>query len=443
MGSPLELAIGVLAALAVILVLTFACGRLAQRMRQPRVVGEMVAGVVLGPSVFGALLPSAQQAIFGPDVQSVLYVLSTIGLTFYMFLVGAGIDHRFLQRRTVRRAAGIACIGLAVPFALGAGISPLLIGQLARPGSSPIGFALFMGGALAITAFPMLARILQERRMSSTPMGSLTLVAAAIDDAGAWALLAIVVAIGAGSASGALVAILGAALFTVLMLTVGRRLLGALARHVERAGAMTHGSMFAALLVVLGCAWFTDLIGIHSVLGGFIAGLAMPASPVLRRELATRLMDMNAVLLLPVFFVFSGLNTKLAVLTDLRLVPLLVLITVLAFAGKYLSCAVAVRAHGLSWRHASAIGALMNARGLMVLIFINIGLAHGLISQQLFAILVVMAVVTTATAMPLYRASFPDWLEDAERRTGTERARSQLVVAAPTGASRTEREEDP
>ncbi|MCA1671792.1 MAG: cation:proton antiporter [Actinobacteria bacterium] len=300
-------------------------------------------------------------------------------------------------------------------------------------------FALFLGGALAITAFPMLARLLQERRMADTPIGSLTLVAAAIDDAGAWALLAVVIALAAaGSATGALVTILGAALFAGLMLTVGRRLLGPLARHVELTGTMTHGSMLAVLLVVLGCAWFTDLIGIHSVLGGFIAGLAMPASPVLRRELATRLMDMNAVLLLPVFFVFSGLNTQLSGLTELSLVPVLLLIMVVAFVGKYLGCAVAVRMHGFSWRHASAVGALMNARGLMVLIFINVGLAHGLITQELFAILVVVAVVTTASALPLYRASFPDWLEDAERDAGTRPPEPRSVVAASTAVTHTE-----
>lgn len=454
MGSHLELAIGVLAALAVILIVSFGCGQLAQQVGQPRVVGEMVAGVVLGPSVFGALLPSVQQGIFGAEVGGVLYVLSTIGLTFFMFLVGAGIDHRFLERRAVRRCAGVAVVGLVVPFALGAGISLLLVTQLAPAGTSPLEFALFLGGALAITAFPMLARLLQERRMENTPIGSLTLVAAAIDDAGAWALLAVVIALAAaGSATGALVTILGAALFAGLMLTVGRRLLVPLARHVERAGTMTHGSMLAVLVLVLGCGWFTDLIGIHSVLGGFIAGLAMPASPVLRRELATRLMDMNAVLLLPVFFAFSGLNTQLSGLTELSLVPILLLIVAVAFLGKYLGCAVAVRMHGFPWRHASAVGALMNARGLMVLIFINVGLAHGLVTPELFAMLVVVAVVTTASALPLYRASFPAWLEDAERNAGLAQADSPLVVAAPAAVThapvtysettRTDRKEGP
>lgn len=448
MKSHVELAVGVLAALAVVLVATGACGRLAQQMGQPRVLGEMVAGVLLGPSVFGALLPSVQQGIFAPEVKSVLYVLSTIGLTFFMFLVGVGIDHRFLDRRSVRRSASVAGVGLAVPFVLGAGASLLLFAQLAQPTSSPIEFALFLGGALAITAFPMLARILQERGMSSTPVGSLTLVAAAIDDAGAWALLAIVIALGsAGSASGALVTVLGAALFALLMLTVGRRLLAPLARQVELNGSMTHGSMLAVLLVVVGCGWFTDLIGIHSVFGGFIAGMAMPASPVLRRELTARLMDMNAVLLLPVFFVFSGLNTELSGLTDLSLLGPLILIMLVAFVGKYAGCALAVRAHGFSWRHASAVGALMNARGMMVLVFINVGLAHGLVSQKLFAILVLAAVVTTASAMPLYRISFPDWMEDAERGTGTRPADSRLVVAASTAATteatRTERKHRP
>jgi Kef-type K+ transport system membrane component KefB len=155
---------------------------------------------------------------------------------------------------------------------------------------------------------------------------------------------------------------------------------------------------------------------------------------VLRRELATRLMDMNSVLLLPVFFAFSGLNTQLSGLAELSLVPILLLIVVVAFVGKYLGCAIAVRMHGFSWRHASAVGALMNARGLMVLIFINVGLAHGLITPQLFAMLVVVAVVTTAAALPLYRASLPDWLEDAERNAIPTPGDAPLVPAAPAAA---------
>jgi len=417
--SPVELGIGVLAALAIILAATGVCGGLVQTVGQPRVVGEMIAGVVLGPSVFGVVLPSIQQSVFTPDIKSVLYVLSTIGLTFFMFLVGAGIDHRFLNRRSIRRAAAVASCGIIVPLALGAGTGLLLLDRLAGPGASAAEFALFLGAALAVTAFPVLARILQERGMTSTPLGSLTLVAAAIDDASAWVLLAVVAALGAaGAASGVLVTILGAALLVVGMLTAGRRLLRLLVRRVELTGAMTHGSVVVVLLVVVGCGWFTDMIGIHSVFGGFIAGIALPASPVLRRELTTRLTDVNAVLLMPVFFVFSGLNTEVAGLLDVSLALPLVLLLVVAFVGKYVGCALAVRLHGFSWRHASAVGALMNARGVMLLIFINVGLAQGVIGQQLFTILVLVAVVTTASAMPIYRASLPVSCEDAERATG-------------------------
>jgi FADH2-dependent halogenase len=422
-GSHLDPVTGVLAALAVILIATGVCGRLAVAVGQPRVVGEMVAGVVLGPSVFGALLPAAAHGLFTPDVKNMLYMLSTIGLTFFMFLVGAGIDHRFLDRGAARRSAGVAVTGLLLPLVLGAGAGLVLADRLAPPGSSHAVFALFLGGALAITAFPTLAAILHERGLTNTPLGSLTLVAAAIDDAGAWVLLALVVALGAtGSLSTAAATIAGTALFALFMLTVGRRLLSPLALQADRTGSVSHGTVLVVLLVVVGCGCFTNLIGIHSVFGGFIAGLAMPTSPALRRQLTTRLMDMNAVFLLPVFFVYSGLNTDLTGLVHLSALGPALLVVLIAFVGKYVGCAAAVRWQGRSWRHAGAIGALMNARGLMVLIFINVGLAYGLIQRDLYAVLVLAAVVTTAAAMPLFRAACPAWMEEAERRAGTDPA---------------------
>ncbi|MFI7672094.1 cation:proton antiporter [Actinophytocola sp. NPDC049390] len=419
MGANLELAVHVLAALLVILAATTVCGRLAMLVKQPRVVGEMVAGVLLGPTLLGAVAPGVQEALFDADTKGVLYVLSTVGLMFYMFLVGLEVDHSKLDRRATRRAGVLAVSGILPTFVLGAAAATMFYDLLSTSDIALWKFMLFLGGALSITAFPMLARILQERDMAGTPLGGLTLLAAAIDDAVAWAILAIIIAVAAaGDPTGAVITIGGAAVFALVMLTVGKRALTAFARGVERDGVLRRDKMAVVLGVVVAAGYFTDMIGIFSVFGGFITGLAMPHLPVLRNQLRQRLTDLNSILLLPVFFAFSGLNTRLDGLSGWAMIVPLVVILVVAVVGKYTGCALVARWQGSSWREASAIGALMNARGLMILVFINIGLSYGLISTELFAILVITAIVTTALAMPLYRASLPTWMEDAEREIG-------------------------
>lgn len=412
--NQIEFALRVFAALAVVLAATTLCGRLAMLVRQPRVVGEMVAGVLLGPALFGAVAPGVQAQLFPADVKDTLYVLSTIGLTFYMFLVGSALDHGS-GGGSVRRASLLAVSGIVPTFLLGAGAAALFFGSLSVEGSSVWVFMLFVGGALSITAFPMLARILQERGITNTPIGGLTLVAAAIDDAAAWVILAVIIAVGAsGSPAEALGTVVGAAVFAGLMLTVGRSLFARLGERVEREGRIGRDVMALILLVVLVAGWFTDYIGVFSVFGGFVTGLAMPKSAVVRRELETRLTDLNSILLLPVFFAFSGLNTQVSGFgAGGGLWWPLAVIMAAAFAGKYLGCALVVRAQGFPWRYASAVGGLMNARGLMILIFINIGLAYELVTPELFAILVAVAIVTTAAALPIYRASLPDDMDRA------------------------------
>jgi Kef-type K+ transport system membrane component KefB len=412
----IEFALRVFAALAVVLAATTLCGKLALLVRQPRVVGEMVAGVLLGPALFGAVAPGVSAQLFPTDVKSALYVLSTIGLTFFMFLVGASLDHSFTSGSNGRKAALLAVSGIVPTFLLGAAVAALFFDQFASEGMNIWVFMLFLGGALSITAFPMLARILQERGIANTPIGSLTLVAAAIDDAIAWVLLAIIVAVGtAGTPLGAADTIAGAAVFAGLTLTVGRKLLRKMGDKVEREGRVSRDVMALILFLVLVAGWFTDFIGVFSVFGGFIMGLAMPNSPVLRRELTTKLTDLNSILLLPVFFAFSGLNTEVSGFSSggALWVPLAVTMAA-AFAGKYLGCGGVVRAQGYSWRYASAVGGLMNARGLMILIFINIGFAYEMITPSAFSILVAVAIVTTGAAMPIYRRSMTPELEQAE-----------------------------
>ncbi len=440
MGANLELAVHVLAALLVVLAATTVCGRLAMLVKQPRVVGEMVAGVLLGPTLLGAVAPGAQAALFDADTKGVLYVLSTVGLMFYMFLVGLEVDHSKLDRKATRRAGVLAVSGILPTFVLGAAAAAMFYDLLSTSDIALWKFMLVLGGALSITAFPMLARILQERDMATTRLGGLTLLAAAIDDAVAWGILAVIIAVAAaGDPTGAMITIGGAAVFALVMLTVGKRVLTAFARGVERDGVLRRDKMAVVLGLVVAAGYYTDLIGIFSVFGGFITGLAMPHLPVLRNQLRQRLTDLNSILLLPVFFAFSGLNTHLDGLGGWAMIVPLAVILVVAIVGKYTGCALVARWQGSSWREASAIGALMNARGLMILVFINIGLSYGLISAELFAILVITAIVTTALAMPLYRVSMPAWMEDAERemsRVESAASRSDDTVTHPARLAR-------
>ncbi|BBC97558.1 MULTISPECIES: cation:proton antiporter [Streptomyces] len=406
----LQLALKVLPAIVVILAGSALCGRLAIWLRQPRVLGEMVAGVLLGPTLFGALFPDAQRAVFAPEVKPILYVLSTIGLTLFMFLVGAGLDHGSGKgTKDMRNAGVLALSGILPSLLLGAAAAFVLYGKLSRPGVSTFEFALFLGGALSITAFPMLARILYERSLQNTPIGRMTLLGASIDDAAAWCFLAVLSAMHTGSGAPQALRTIGlTAVFAAVMLLVVKPLLRPLGERVERTGKFGFDHMYLVVGIVLLSGLFTDYIGIYSVFGGFIAGLAMPRNPAFREALHGRMMDIVCVLLLPIFFAFSGLNTELGGITNWTAFAI---ILAAGFIGKYAGCAAAMRTVGFTWRESLAVGGLMNARGLMILIFINIGLAQGMITPQVFAMLVLVAVITTAGAIPLYRWALPERLE--------------------------------
>ncbi|MEV0231584.1 cation:proton antiporter [Nonomuraea sp. NPDC050786] len=412
----LALILKVLPALVVILITAAICGRLAQMVMQPRVLGEMVAGVLLGPTFFGWLFPEAQAALFPREVRPVLYVLSTIGLTLYMFLVGAGLDHSARTSGEVRKASALAAAGIVPALLLGSGAALLLYDMLSRPDVSPFQFALFVGGALSLTAFPMLARILYERGLENSPLGRLTLLAASIDDALAWCLLAVLSAMHLGSGpTGALPTIGLTAVFAVVMLKVVAPALRPLGRTVARTGRLGATGMYVVILVPLTAGWLTDWIGVYSVFGGFFAGLAMPRDPAFRQALHGRMMEVVSTLLLPTFFTFSGLNTHLGGIAGGGMLLAFGVILLAGFCGKYFGCSLAMRGLGFGRRESYAVGALMNARGLMILIFINIGLAQGMITDALFAMLVLVAVITTAAALPLYKAALPERLESATK----------------------------
>lgn len=391
---------------AVVLVVCRVVGFLGRRLGQPQVVGEMVAGVLLGPSLFGLLLPDLHRAIFPAESLKVLFVTAQLGVGLYMFLVGVEFRSDLFRRRA-RSAAAISISGMVVPFALGAVMALFLVGQ---PGffserATPLEAALFLGAAMAITAFPTLARIIHERGMTGTPLGTLALAAGSIDDAAAWCVLAVVLASFGGGSHVAVHALVGGIAYTALVLTVGRRALAPLGRAAERAGGLPPPLLAAVLASLMAAAWLTDAIGIHAVFGGFVLGVAMPRG-LLARELSRQLEPFAAVFLLPMFFAYSGLNTRLDLVRDARTLAIAVVALVAACVGKGVACWAAARWSGESPRVALAIGALMNARGLMELLLLNIGLQHALIGSGLFTVMVLMAVVTTLLASPLFEWSY-------------------------------------
>lgn len=402
MLTSFELSVRFFLQLALILAACRGVGWLARRIRQPQVVGEMIAGVLLGPSFFGLFFPAAQAWMFPKQSLTILFAISQVGLSLYMFVVGAEFREELFRQRA-RSAAAVSLAGMLVPFGLGALIALWLVGQPGFFGERAHRWdaALFLGAAMSITAFPMLARIIYERGLTGTALGTLALAAGAIDDAAAWCVLALVLASLDHSWPIAAKAIGGGVGYALLVLTVGRQCLGKLGKAVEREGKLTQPMLgFVLVLVMLG-SWFTDVVGIYAVFGAFILGVAMPRGLV-ARELQRLLEPLTVVLLLPLFFTYSGLNTRLDLVDSLPLLGIALVVLAAACLGKGGACYAAARLTGEDHRTALAVGTLMNARGLMELIILNIGLQHGVIQPRLFAIMVVMAILTTLMASPLF-----------------------------------------
>lgn len=377
-------------------------GLAAKRIGQPQVVGEMVAGVLLGPSLFGLLAPDVQGQLFPAESLRVLFVAAQLGIGLYMFLVGVEFETELFHLQA-KSATAVSLSGLLVPFALGALLTPWLMtvpglfGEKVRTYEA----ALFLGAAIAITAFPMLARIIYERGLTGTALGTLSLAAGAIGDAAAWCVLAIVLASFGGGMEVAVKAIGGGLIYTVFMLTVGRRLLKRLGAAVEKEGKLTPHMLSGCLMLVMLGAWATDAVGIHAVFGGFLLGVAMPRG-LLTRELQRQLEPFTVVFLLPMFFTYSGLNTRLDMVNSVEMLGIALVVLAASCLGKFGACWAAARLAGEDNRMALAVGVLMNARGMMELILLNIGLQKGIIQPPLFAVLVLMAVVTTLMATPVF-----------------------------------------
>lgn len=369
---------------------------------QPQVVGEMIAGVVLGPSLLGLLLPGAQLALFPKETRNVLYAGAQLGVGLYMFIVGLTLrlDH---VRARARSAAMVSAAGIVVPFLVAAFITPWLldVGGLFAPGLGRANATLFMGACIALTAFPMLARIINERGLANSALGTLSLTAGAFDDAASWCVLAVVLATFGGGPGVALLAIGGAALYVTVMLLWGRRLLAPLGDAVAARGEMS--TTVLAITMALFClsAFLMDAIGIHAIFGGFLMGACMPRG-LFVAELQRKVEPLAVVLLLPMFFTYSGLNTRMDMVNSWPLLLVALGILAVSVLAKFGACWAAARLSGEDNRTALGIGALMNSRGLMELIIINIGLQKGIIGPTLFSMLVLMAIVTTMMAGPLF-----------------------------------------
>lgn len=388
--------------ITVVLIAARLTGRLFQHCGQPAVIGEIAAGLLLGPSALGLAWPELTAALFPVASLPPLQWLSQLGVLLFMFTVGTDIDLGELRHKA-RAAVVISHTSIVLPFALGVVLALAAFPLLAAPGVSFHAFALFMGIAMSITAFPVLARILQERGLSHTPLGRTAIACAAIDDVTAWCLLALVIALAQNSGMTQVVLTLVLTLaFVALMLVVVRPLLARWA--ARRLPAATHSdalSLSTALMILCAAAAATEAIGIHALFGAFMAGVVMPAMPAFRSALRERLQGFAAALLLPLFFALTGLRTQIGLIDGLQDWLLCGVIIVVAIAGKLGGGLLAARHTGSSWREAFMIGSLMNTRGLMELIVLNIGYDLGILSPRVFSMMVIMALVTTCMTGPL------------------------------------------
>jgi Kef-type K+ transport system membrane component KefB len=409
----LNLAIQFFLQLAVILLFCRLVGMVAAKFGQPQVVAEMIAGVLLGPSLFGLLFPEMQAALFPwdktqklRDTQSYLFPVSQLGLALYMFVVGMEFRMDIITKR-LKSSVAVSFAGMITPFVLGAGLAWMCYGnpQLNLfPASVPVSSAMiFMGACMCITAFPMLARIIHFKGLTGTTMGTVAIGAGAIDDAMAWCLLAIVLAKIDNNWSQALLNIGGGAGFVLLAFLLIKPVLARCERFMVKDGSLTDGGFVIGLALMSLGAWWTDFIHLHAVFGAFVMGAVMPRK-VMSRDLISRIQPLAVALLLPLFFTYSGLNTKIGLINTPTLWLVCGAVLLAAVLGKGVACYLAARATGISNREALGIGTLMNARGLMELIIINIGLQKGIISEGLFATLVIMAVITTLMASPLFES---------------------------------------
>jgi K+:H+ antiporter len=393
-GLPLLL----LQILTIILVAWF-FGWLFRKMGQPAVIGEIAAGIALGPSLLGLVFPDISGFLFPDSSAGNLQFLSQLGLVLFMFIIGMELDLQVIRKKAFG-ALVISHASIIIPFTMGVALSFFLYMEYATENSSFLAFSLFMGIAMSITAFPVLARILQEKNLTATPLGTMALTAAALGDVTGWCVLAMLIAIiNAGSSVSALFTVGLVVIYGLIMLFVVRPLLKRL-KEMSKDSKLGKPTMAILFIVLLLSSFFTETIGIHALFGAFMAGLIMPADLEFRRLVTDKIEDLSIVLLLPLFFVVTGLRTRIDFLVQGSLWIPFVWILMVAVGGKFGGTAVSARLVGQSWKDSLALGALMNSRGLMELIVLNIGYDLGIISTQIFSMLVLMALITTLMTSP-------------------------------------------
>src|SRR4051794_27496653 len=414
-----SLILALLLQVLLILALSRVMGVIFRFFRQPQVMGEMIAGIMLGPSLFGWLAPNLWAYVFRPDTiagsgiatdpTNYLNILSQIGVIFFLFLVGLELDPKLLKNRG-HQAVVVSHVSIIAPFLLGAALTLVLYKHLfnAAPHMTFTSVALFMGAAMSITAFPVLARILTERNLHKTRVGAIAITCAAVDDVTAWCMLAFVVAVARTTGlHNALATALFSVAYIVVMFFLVRPLLHRIEAIYERQGRLSQNVVATIVLLVLASAYTTELIGIHALFGAFLMGAVMPKGTRFIRHLSEKLEDYTVVFLLPIFFAYTGLKTQINLLNHAELWVITAVVIAVACLGKFGGSTLAARACGLDWRESAAIGILMNTRGLMELVILNIGRELGVITDAVFAMMVIMALVTTALTTPILNWVYP------------------------------------
>ncbi|HAQ19717.1 MAG TPA: cation/H(+) antiporter [Prolixibacteraceae bacterium] len=390
----------VLAQIVTIIIVSRVFGFIFRKIHQPTVIGEIIAGIALGPSLLGILFPEFSSSLFPENSLGNLSLLSQVGLILFMFMVGMELDMKVIQSK-VKDAVVVSNAGILIPFTIGIGLAYFIYENFAPKGVPFLSFGLFLGMAMSITAFPVLARIVQERGMHRTRVGNLVITCAAADDITAWCMLAAIIAIAkAGSFVSSLYVILLSIGYVLIMIKVVRPFLkrvGDLHATRENLSKQVVAIFFLTLLI---SSYTTEIIGIHALFGAFLAGTIMPENTKFRNIFIQKIEDVALVLLLPLFFVFTGLRTQIGLLNDIYLWKITGLIILVAITGKFVGSALAAKFVGQNWRDSLTIGALMNTRGLMELIVLNIGYDLGILSPEVFSMMVIMALVTTLMTGP-------------------------------------------